>query len=62
MLLKADYTNYDERIKETLRREYRSEAVPVNVLYIPGVKVPYILPNPLTVSNVTEALEKLGKS
>jgi len=62
VLLKADYTNYDERIKETLRREYRSEAVPVNVLYIPGVKEPYILPNPLTVSNVTAALEKLGKS
>ena len=60
VLLKADYTNYDERIKDTLRREYQSEAIPVNVLYIPGVKEHYMLPNPLTVANVSEALNKLA--
>lgn len=60
-LLKADYTNYDERIKQVLETEYKTAAIPVNVLYIPGVKEHYQLPNPLTVANVSEALEKLGK-
>ena len=59
VLLKADYTNYDDRITEVLKNEYQTAAIPVNVLYIPGVKEHYILPNPLTVANVSEALNKL---
>ncbi|MDB6138475.1 MAG: putative thiol:disulfide interchange protein DsbD, partial [Verrucomicrobiaceae bacterium] len=61
VLLKADYTNYDERIKQVLETVYHTAAIPVNVLYIPGEKDFYQLPNPLTVGNVSEALEKLGK-
>ena len=61
VLLKADWTNPDDLIKETLHKEYQSEAIPVNVLYIPGVKEGYVLPKVLTVDNVSEALGKLAK-
>ncbi len=61
MLLKADYTNYDERIKDVLATVYHTAAIPVNVLYIPGQKDYHLLPNPLTVGNVSEALNKLDK-
>ena len=60
VLLKADYTNYDERITKVLRTEYQKEAIPVNVLYVPGEREPTILPNLLTVANVSEALGKLA--
>jgi thiol:disulfide interchange protein len=59
--LKADWTNYDDRITQALKNEFNTAAIPVNALYIPGVKEPYVLPNPLTVANVTEALKKLEK-
>jgi hypothetical protein len=36
-------------------------AVPVNALYIPGVKEPLVLPEILTVENLSEALGKLQK-
>ena len=62
VMLKADWTNEDPRIKQALETEYLDAAIPVNVLYIPGVKEYYKLPKILTVSNVSEALKKLGKT
>ena len=59
--LKADWTNYDERITAALKALDRA-AVPVNVLYVPGRDEPLILPNILTVSNVTAALAELDKT
>lgn len=60
--LKADWTNYDERITAALKALDRA-AVPVNVLYVPGQEDPVILPNLLTVDNVKAALAELdGKS
>jgi thiol:disulfide interchange protein len=59
--LKADYTNEDPAIKEALRALDRA-AVPVNVLYVPGREDPVILPNILTVSNVTAALSEIDKA
>lgn len=56
--LKADWTNYDERITDALKKLDRA-AVPVNVLYIPGKEEPVILPNLLTVENVKAALAEV---
>jgi thiol:disulfide interchange protein len=58
-LLKADYTNYDERIIKVLREEYHREAVPVNVLYLPGSAQAIILPSALTEGNLTEAFQQI---
>ncbi len=58
--LKADYTNEDEAIKQAFTALGRG-AVPVNVLYIPGAKEPHVLPELLTVDNVSAALRKLDK-
>ncbi|MFO1486547.1 MAG: protein-disulfide reductase DsbD family protein [Verrucomicrobiaceae bacterium] len=58
--VKADYTNEDEAIKKAFTALGRG-AVPVNVLYIPGVKEPHVLPEILTADNVTAALRKLEK-
>lgn len=58
--VKADYTNEDEAIKKAFTAVGRG-AVPVNVLYILGEKEPHVLPEILTVDNVTEALNKLQK-
>ena len=58
--LKADWTNYDERITAALKALDRA-AVPVNVLYVPGREAPVILPNILTVDNVKAALAELDK-
>ncbi len=57
-LLKADWTNEDPTIKDALNKLGKA-AVPVNVLYIPGQKEPHILPEILTVENVTEALKQI---
>lgn len=57
-LLKADWTNENDDIKQALAALGKA-AVPVNVLYIPGQEEPYVLPELLTVENVTEALNKL---
>jgi len=57
-LLKADWTNENDSIKQALAALGKA-AVPVNVLYIPGQDDPYILPELLSVENVTEALNKL---
>lgn len=57
-LLKADWTNENDAIKQALTSLGKA-AVPVNVLYIPGQDEPFILPELLSVENVTEALNKL---
>ena len=59
-MLKADWTNPDDRISDALT-ELKRAAVPVNVLYIPGRAEPLILPNNLTVDNVKAALAELDK-
>lgn len=60
-MLKADWTNPDDRISDALA-ELKRAAVPVNVLYIPGRDEPLILPNNLTVENVKAALAELDKA
>lgn len=60
VLLKADWTNEDPRITKALS-DLGKAAVPVNVLYVPGEKEPVVLPELLTVDNVSEALNKVGK-
>ncbi len=56
VLLKADWTQRDERITSTLRSEFNKAAIPVNVLYVPGVGKGNLLPDLLTVDNVTEVV------
>lgn len=59
-LVKADFTNEDPDIQAAFTALDRG-AIPVNALYIPGQKDPLILPELLTVENVSEALRKIGK-
>lgn len=59
VLLKADWTDYDPVISRTLKNDFQTEAVPFNVLYIPGREKPVILPNLLTVANVKAAFAAL---
>ncbi len=58
--LKADWSDENESIRLALEA-LGKRAVPVNVLYIPGVEEPFILDELLTVGNVTAALKKLEK-
>ncbi len=58
VLLKADWTNEDPRITKALS-ELGKAAVPVNVLYAPDQKEPVILPELLSVDNVSAVLNKL---
>ena len=58
VLLKADWTNEDPRITEALSALGKA-AVPVNVLYLPGQDAPVILPELLSVENVSAELAKL---
>ncbi|WP_395752472.1 thioredoxin family protein [Prosthecobacter sp.] len=58
--MRADYTNEDEIIKKSFEALGRG-AIPVNVLYIPGEKAPLLLPELLTVENVTAALKKAAR-
>jgi thiol:disulfide interchange protein DsbD len=53
--LKADWTNSDPRITAELARWHRS-AVPFNLIYLPGVPEPKVLPEILTPSTVLNAL------
>jgi len=57
VLLKADWTNPDDRIKKALE-DLGKAAVPVNVLYLPDAAEPLVLPELLTVENVSEQLSK----
>lgn len=59
-LLKADWTNENPAIKKALD-DLGKAAVPVNALYVPGEAKPHILPELLTVDNVSAALGLLEK-
>ena len=60
ILLRADWTNEDERITKALGALGKA-AVPVNVLYVPGKDAPVVLPELLSVENVSEALRLVGE-
>ncbi|MGB9075766.1 MAG: thioredoxin family protein [Terracidiphilus sp.] len=57
-LLKADWTQHDEAIGDTLAKLGRS-GVPAYALYVPGEASPRLLPEVLTSGIVTDALSKL---
>jgi thiol:disulfide interchange protein DsbD len=57
-LLRADWTQHDDAITETLAALGRS-GVPVYALYVPGEASPRLLPEVLTPGIVTDALNKL---
>jgi thiol:disulfide interchange protein len=59
VLLKADWTNEDPRITKALS-DLGKAAVPVNVLYLPGKPEPIVLPELLSVDNVSEALKQVS--
>jgi thiol:disulfide interchange protein len=58
VLIRADYTNQDPQITAALKQLDKA-TVPINVLYLPGQDQPILLPELLTVSNVSEAFQKL---
>jgi thiol:disulfide interchange protein len=59
VLLKADWTNEDPRITKALS-DLGKAAVPVNVLYLPGKADPIILPELLSVNNVSDAFHQVA--
>src|SRR5208337_3614905 len=60
-LLRADWTQRDEAIAQTLAALDRS-GVPAYALYSPGQTTPQMLPEVLTPNIVTDALEKLPRA
>jgi thiol:disulfide interchange protein DsbD len=60
-LLRADWTQHDDAITETLAKLGRS-GVPVYVLYVPGEPNPRLLPEVLTPGIVTDAIASLPRS
>ena len=58
VLLRADWTRYDDSITQTLNSLGRS-GVPTYALYVPGEKSPRLLPEVLTPGIVTSALAQL---
>jgi thiol:disulfide interchange protein/DsbC/DsbD-like thiol-disulfide interchange protein len=56
-LLRADWTNSDPRITAELARWHRS-AVPFNLVYVPQVTEPEILPELLTPATVLDSLRR----
>jgi thiol:disulfide interchange protein DsbD len=58
VLLRADWTRYDDSITQTLNSLGRS-GVPTYALYVPGEKSPRLLPEVLTPGIVTDALAQL---
>ena len=58
VLLRADWTRYDDSITQTLNSFGRS-GVPTYALYVPGEKTPRLLPEVLTAGIVTGALAQL---
>ncbi len=61
VLLRADWTRYDDSITQTLTSLGRS-GVPTYALYVPGEKSPRLLPEVLTPGIVTNALSQLPNS
>jgi thiol:disulfide interchange protein DsbD len=59
-LLKADWTQHDEKIAQALEKLGRS-GIPVYVLYVPGEANPTLLPEALTPGIVMDALQRLPK-
>jgi thiol:disulfide interchange protein DsbD len=59
--LKADWTNNDPRITQTLQALGRN-AIPVYALYLPGAASPHLLPEVLTPSTLLAEIEKLPSS
>jgi thiol:disulfide interchange protein len=59
VLLKADWTNEDPRITKALSGLGKA-AVPVNVLYLPGKTEPVVLPELLSVNNVSDAFHQIA--
>jgi thiol:disulfide interchange protein DsbD len=57
-LLKADWTQYDDAISQTLEKLGRS-GVPVYALYVPGEANPRLLPEALTPGIVLDAVNSL---
>ena len=58
VLMRADWTRYDDSITQTLASLGRS-GVPTYVLYVPGDSKPRVLPEVLTPGIVTDALAQL---
>jgi thiol:disulfide interchange protein len=58
VLMRADWTRYDDSITQTLASLGRS-GVPTYVLYVPGDNKPRVLPEVLTPGIVTDALAQL---
>jgi thiol:disulfide interchange protein len=61
VLMRADWTRYDDNITRALNSFGRS-GVPTYALYFPGESQPRLLPEVLTPAIVTEALGQLPKS
>jgi thiol:disulfide interchange protein DsbD len=61
VLMRADWTRYDDSITQTLTSLGRS-GVPTYVLYVPGDSTPRLLPEVLTPGIVTDALAQLPHS
>jgi thiol:disulfide interchange protein DsbD len=60
-LLRADWTQHDDAITDTLAKLGRS-GVPAYVLYVPGEASPRLLPEVLTPGIVTDAIASLPKA
>jgi len=61
VLMRADWTRYDDNITRTLNSLGRS-GVPTYALYVPGESQPRLLPEVLTPGIVTNALAQLPRS
>jgi thiol:disulfide interchange protein DsbD len=56
--MRADFTNEEPEIKKSFEALGKG-AVPVNVLHIPGKSEPVLLPELLSVDNMTTALNQI---
>jgi thiol:disulfide interchange protein DsbD len=60
-LMKADWTQHDDAISQTLEKLGRS-GVPVYALYVPGQATPRLLPEALTPGIVLDAINSLPRN
>ena len=58
VMVRADFTNEDPEIKKSFESLGKG-AIPVNALHIPGKTEPVILPELLTIENVSTALKQI---